>query len=111
MSAAPLDDGLFPRAPAVPLIGLEWDDIQHSRGNENPDFPNLNRDECRKTDEDDDLYNCIAWAMGTADEWIEIPGSEEEVDSLCNKGHSPFIKTPALTCDSLALEFALVPER
>lgn len=46
-------------------------------------LPNLDRATCRKTDEANEDYNCVAWAFGIIDDWIDPPDPRPEFLSLC----------------------------
>jgi hypothetical protein len=64
----------------VALNDAEWRFIS----NASPLIIN-SRDECRKTDEADTFYNCLAWALGFTDRWINPPQPQAVFEDFCKK--------------------------
>lgn len=62
---------MTPRRPTT----VEWNQLSSY-------FPNLVKDDVWITDDPTRVYNCIAWALGYTDRWINPPEKQADFEAL-----------------------------
>jgi hypothetical protein len=61
------------------LTDQEWDNLQTP----DIDFPNLVRAQTLKTGDETEDYNCIAFALGIFDDWVNPGDDQAEFNKQC----------------------------